>query len=236
MNPVVSIALLSLTSVLPAWAEGFAPPQAYPTERYEAVWQKNPFTLKTAPPAVVTESFAKDLALGGISKDEEGTRVVLVNVKTHDRKKYYDQKEGHEGIRVAEVHLGESHRDSFVRVEKGSESATLRYDEALLKQLASLAGTPKIQGQPHPGATPPPGGAPLTAPSGTPMPVPAVAPNPNTTSSAAPPKAAPIVQPRQQVQPAVAQNNAAGAPAASAPQRRRLATLPNPGSPPPARQ
>ena len=34
--------LMSLRQV--ATAQGFAPPQAYPIDRYEQGWQKNPFT------------------------------------------------------------------------------------------------------------------------------------------------------------------------------------------------
>lgn len=38
----------------------FQPPKAYPAARYEAGWNMNPFTLKTAPVALAKASFAED--------------------------------------------------------------------------------------------------------------------------------------------------------------------------------
>jgi hypothetical protein len=134
--------LLFLGSAGMAFAEDFVPPQAYPLDRYESGWQKNPFTLKTAPPTMQQESFAKDLVLGSVSQIGNSTSVTVVNVKTRDRIHLRDTEPSSAGIKVDSVHLAEKRKDIFVKLAMGNATAVVRYDDAALKTWAA-AGDPK---------------------------------------------------------------------------------------------
>ena len=57
-------------------------PQAFPRDRYEASWKKNPFLLKVAVIAQVKESWATDYALTSIAKMSGIYRVSIKNKKT----------------------------------------------------------------------------------------------------------------------------------------------------------
>lgn len=158
-------------------AEPWAPPTPFPEQRYENGWRKNPFTLKTAPVAIQRESFAKNLALGSMYDDADGvTSVVVVNTKTRERSRLRGQEAGTNGMRVEESVIADTRRDSYAVVVMGGEKATLRYDEAFLKQLAagggvSPTGTGAGQRQAAGnGATPTGDGqpAPMTAMNGAP--------------------------------------------------------------------
>lgn len=129
-----------LLAGLPA-AEPWAPPSPFPEQRYENGWRKNPFTLKTAPVAIQRESFAKNLALGSMYDDVDGvTSVVVVNTKTRERSRLRGQEPGANGMRVEESVIADTRRDSYAVVTMGGEKATLRYDEAFLKQMAAGGG------------------------------------------------------------------------------------------------
>ncbi|WP_038159691.1 hypothetical protein [Verrucomicrobium sp. BvORR106] len=122
-------------------SEPWAPPSPFPEQRYENGWRKNPFTLKTAPVAIQRESFAKNLALGSMYDDVDGvTSVVIVNTKTRERSRLRGQEPGDNGMRVEESVIADTRRDSYAVVTMGGEKATLRYDEAFLKQMAAGGG------------------------------------------------------------------------------------------------
>lgn len=134
----------------------FTPPKAYPVDRYEAGWGKNPFTLKTAPVVVGNVSFAKDLAIAGISGDTANPTVTIVNVKTHERFRLKHGQPADNGMRLSQVKRAGSRKDSVVEVMLGSETSELHYDSSYLKQVASTAavrtpqGTPQARQQPVP--------------------------------------------------------------------------------------
>lgn len=119
----------------------FIPPKPYPVERYETGWNTNPFTLKTAAPAVQKESFAKDLALANMSEINGEQIVVLMNAKTRERIRLTSANRDPNGINIKSVHIANSLKDSYAEVEKGGEVAVLKYDESLQKQLVAQAQT-----------------------------------------------------------------------------------------------
>jgi hypothetical protein len=148
MKSLLSTSFLLMTLFCSAGAEDFAPPKAYPVERYVEGWMKNPFTLKTAPVAVQRESFAKDLVLGSITKIGDAAKVVVINTKTHVRTPLSDGEDSASGMRIKSVHLEDSRKDTFVEIEAGAESAVLRYDEGVLKAQASHQNQPGNSNQP----------------------------------------------------------------------------------------
>lgn len=129
--------------------ENFTPPKAYPVTRYEAGWSKNPFTLKTAPAVVASVSFAKDLAIAGISGDTGNPTVTIVNTKTHERFRLKLGQPGDNGMVLRDVKRAATRKDSFAEVVLGGETSKLTYDNSYLTQVAS---TSAARGAPAPGA------------------------------------------------------------------------------------
>lgn len=172
------ILLVFCTGVATLVAEEFHPPAAYPVDRYEPMWNKNPFTLKTAPVALQKESFARDLALAGITKIGEDTTVLLVNTKTREYLRLKNLDAHTSGMKVKSVNMRDTRSDSSVEVVMGAESSVLKYDDGFLKQMAAQVpvhaavannnGAPPVTGVP--GSNMPPlvavGGAPPPPPGG----------------------------------------------------------------------
>ena len=127
--------------------ETFVPPEAYPVDRYESGWMKNPFTLKTAPVAIAKDSFAKDLVLGSMYQVDSDITVIVVNTKTRERTSLKNQQPASNGMRVKEAALKDTKKESYVIVESAGEEATLHYDDAFLKQMVasnSAATNPSV--------------------------------------------------------------------------------------------
>lgn len=150
----LTVVLLSTGPVAPA-AEEFRSPEAYPVDRYVPLWNMNPFTLKTAPAAIQRESFAKDLALAGITRIGDVTTVLLVNTKTREYLRLKNEEMHASGMKVKTVNMKDVRSDSSVEVIMGTETTVLKYDDGFLKQMAAQVPTPNAvasnnAGQPQP--------------------------------------------------------------------------------------
>lgn len=135
-----------------SWAEDsavFTPPKAYLVDRYEAGWNKNPFTLKTAPAAVEKVSFAKDFAIGAYYGDSENPTVIIVNTKTHDRFKLKNGEPAANGMLLKSVNFGSTRNKTTAQVRLGAETSELHFDDNYMKQVASAQPTraPALQQQ-----------------------------------------------------------------------------------------
>ena len=115
----------------------FTPPQAYPVARYEAGWNKNPFTLKTVTPVSAQGSFAKDLAIGAYYGAADNPTVVVVNTKTNERMLLRKDKPGTGGMSLKSVHLSASRSECQAEIMLGAEAAVITYDANYLGQLAA---------------------------------------------------------------------------------------------------
>ena len=160
--------------------ETFTPPKAYPVARYEAGWGKNPFTLKTAPAVVASVSFAKDLAIAGISGDTGNPTVTIVNTKTHERFRLKLGQPADNGMLLRDVKRAASRKDSFAEVVLGGETSKLTYDSSYLTQVASTSAARA----PAPGAPNAPNVRLPIQPNARAVPAPATAPRPPQTQQA----------------------------------------------------
>jgi len=200
--------------------ESFVPPQAYPPSRYEGGWEKNPFTLKTAPVAVQKESFAKDWTLGSIGGRVSSPTVTVVNRQTHERVSLRGEKLATNGMKLKAVHQQPSAKDSNVEVELSGDVATLGYDETFLKTLRASAGTSASAGGPGMSPNAPgaagmnPGAMPAAHPPGSMMPI-------SSPANGAPPLPRPMV-------PGTAQPNSGNPASTPGVIRRRYMTGPIP--------
>lgn len=115
----------------------FTPPQAYPASRYEAGWNKNPFTLKTVMPLAVQDSFARDLAIGAHYGAVDNPTVVIVNTKTNERTLLRKDRPAQNGMHLKSVHVAINRNECQAEIVLGSQAAVLTYDSHYLGQLAS---------------------------------------------------------------------------------------------------
>jgi hypothetical protein len=130
---------LLVTSVCAQEPAAFQAPKAYEVQRYEAGWNKNPFTRKTALVPVTNAAFAQDLAIGSFYGALEDPTIVLVNTKTHERFRLRQGQSTPTGIRLAEVNVGTARKETFVQVSFAGETARLRYNEGYLLQMAAAS-------------------------------------------------------------------------------------------------
>jgi hypothetical protein len=136
-----------------AQTEGEAIPQPYPTDRYEPIWKKSPFTLSSTAPEAVA-GFAENLALAGVVKINGESYVAVINKATQKRE-LISSKPNPQGIFLAKLESGEEMDKVAVTLQKGDEISVMRYDTAFLKAFA-----PKPAG---PGQNPGTGASPATA-------------------------------------------------------------------------
>lgn len=115
----------------------FQPPHAYEVSRYEAGWNKNPFTLKTAPAAILKASFAQDLAIVTHYGAVDDPTIVLANIRTQERISLKKGKPSVSGMKLEAVNIGVNRKETFVQVGLGGETARLRYDEDYLRRMAA---------------------------------------------------------------------------------------------------
>ena len=125
-------------------AESAVIPQAFPKERYEASWKKNPFLLKVAVIAQVKESWATDYALTSIAKMSGTYRVSIKNKKTGESKRLTEGGAADAEFKIVTVNLLPDRKSSSVEIAKGGETATLTYDPT----MTAPQGRGAVPGQP----------------------------------------------------------------------------------------
>ncbi len=131
------VALVVHGGVMLCAQEGFAPPSSYPADRYEAEWDKNPFTLKTAPVALQKASFAQDLAIGSYFGASSDPTVIVVNTKTGERLPLRTGGKAPNGMELKSVSIKPVRKETSAVVALSGETAVLRVDETFIRQNAA---------------------------------------------------------------------------------------------------
>ena len=128
-------------------AMSFQPPVPHDVQRYEAGWNKNPFTLKTVAPVVDQISFALDLTIGTYFGDSKDPTIIIVNTKTNERISLKQGQPAANGMKLSSVKLGSSRKDVVAEVTLGTETATIRYNDSYVKQMAAaeMSKAPQMQ-------------------------------------------------------------------------------------------
>ncbi len=146
------ILMTAWSGVLAQEAANFQPPQPYEVQRYEAGWNKNPFTLQTAPMADGADSFAKDLAVATYFGDSTDPTIVIVNTKTHERTSLQKGRAAGNGWKLGAVRFGTSRKDIAVELIQAHERALLKFDDPYVRALAASSTPASGQANRQPGA------------------------------------------------------------------------------------
>ena len=146
------ILMTALGGVLAQEPAPFQPPQSYDVQRYETDWNKNPFTLKTAPIATGADSFAKDLAVATYFGDIADPTIVIVNTKTHERTSLQKGRTAGNGWKLGVVRFGTARKDIAVELIQAHERALLKFDDPYVRALAASSTPATGQATRQPGA------------------------------------------------------------------------------------
>lgn len=116
----------------------FIAPQSPPVSRYESMWQKNPFTLRTAQVTIQNASFAEHLVIASVYGNLDDPTVVLVNVKTHERIRLKTSQAAMSGMKLERLNGGSGKRDEMLAiVSQGAETSEIRFGTDYIKQVAA---------------------------------------------------------------------------------------------------
>ncbi len=180
-------------------------PKKMPLGRYSGLWMSSPFTSKPPPPQPMVEGNPlEDYALIGVSPIAGGYRVSLINKKNPEERLLVDSDNPGSKFKILNVtRTPGDPLGTVVRLNTGSVTGTVTYDEKLL----TLAAAPANAGA-HPPGQPPmpgqvPGGQPQPANIQQRQPRPRVVPPPAPVPGAPQPQQIPQVQQGQPAQ----QNN-----------------------------
>jgi hypothetical protein len=147
---IILLLLMAVRAYAQQEAVIFQPPVPHDVQRYEAGWNKNPFTLKTVAPVVEQVSFAADLTIGTYFGDSADPTIIIVNTKTNERISLKQGQPAANGMKLSSVKLGTSRKDVVAQVTLGTETAAIRYNDSYVKQMAAaeMSKAPPMQ-QPH---------------------------------------------------------------------------------------
>ena len=202
MNTLLSLLAAGLfLSTHAALAAGVTIPQRQPPESFQKMTEDWPFALAT-PAAVVAEpviGWASNYRVAGIGKNyQDGKEEVFVAIKSNDARESFSlfgtqPNHDHEDIAVVTIEWNDKVLESRVTLKKGSEFATIGFDQAGAQAAAAQNALNAQQMQLRPGNPNVPGGLrqPPIRPLGTPG-APGVAVPRPTMLPQQPPQAVPL--------------------------------------------
>jgi hypothetical protein len=121
-------------------------PQPYTFARYQAMMDRSPFAVATAVAAPsATPNFAKDLYVANAAHSKEGDFVTVASSADKNFKKYLSTNQAEDGYAITNIEWSDKVGATKVTIAKDGQSATLTFNEALLKQPTSTGAPPQQQ-------------------------------------------------------------------------------------------
>ena len=124
-------------------------PKAPAFARYEAMMNRSPFAVASAPVALpaATPNFAKDLYIANAARTPDGDLVTIASTTDKNFKKYLSTKTTIEGYSVPSVEWSDRVGATRVTISRDGQFATLTFNQALLAQSAPNTPQSALQGQ-----------------------------------------------------------------------------------------
>jgi hypothetical protein len=124
-------------------------PKPYNFARYQGMTDRSPFAVATSLAPAETPNFAKDLYVANAAHNgKEGDLVTIASSTDRNFKKYLATGAPVDGFGIANIEWSEKVGATKVTITKDGQSATLIFNEALLKQPA--AGGQNVPAPPVP--------------------------------------------------------------------------------------
>src|SRR3954471_7643071 len=125
-------------------------PKPFTFARYQAMLDRSPFAVATAVAAPsATPNFAKDLYVANAAHSKEGDFVTIASSADKNFKKYLTTTAPEDGYSITNIDWSEKVGATKVTIAKDGQTATLTFNEALIKQTSVPAQQPNmVQAQP----------------------------------------------------------------------------------------
>jgi hypothetical protein len=123
-------------------------PKPFSIARYQAMMDRSPFAVATAVAApAATPNFAKDLYIANAAHSKEGDLVTVASSTDKNFKKYLSTTAPVDGYSIVSIEWSDKVGATKVTIAKDDQSATLSFNEALLKGPAGPGGSNPVQAQ-----------------------------------------------------------------------------------------
>jgi hypothetical protein len=109
-------------------------PKAFAFARYQGMMDRSPFAVATAVTPVAAPSFAKDLYVANAARTKEGAMVTIASNTDKNWKRYLTTEAPVDGIAVTGVEWSDKVGATKVTISKDGQTATIGFNEALLRQ------------------------------------------------------------------------------------------------------
>jgi len=170
VNPVKAgtfLALSLLVGPMPGQSENEVP-SGFKPDRYQKVWEHNPFTLVTPAVVQVQPSLFDKLVLLSWLNDDGKDVVFVQNTETNAVQKVTRESNA-DNLKLVEVHVDPDPRKAEVILSHGTERGIIKFRAENPPALAQAPGSTAPGGMRNPGSVP--GGQPVPGTRGqTPMP------------------------------------------------------------------
>jgi hypothetical protein len=126
-------------------------PKAFTFARYQAMLDRSPFAVATAVAApAATPNFAKDLYVANAAHSKDGDLVTIASSADKNFKKYLTTNAPEDGYTITNIEWSDKVGATKVTIAKDGQTATLSFNEALLKQtIAGQAPQAQVQQPPQ---------------------------------------------------------------------------------------
>jgi hypothetical protein len=140
----LAVALLASVSLQMLLADDV--PKAYTFARYQGMMDRSPFAVATAVAApAATPNFAKDLYVANAAHSKDGDFVTVASSADKSFKKYLTTTKPEDGYAITNIEWSEKMGATKVTISKDGQTATLAFNEALLKTTAPAGQMPPQQ-------------------------------------------------------------------------------------------
>jgi hypothetical protein len=120
-------------------------PKQFTFARYQAMLDRSPFAVATAVAApAATPNFAKDLYIANAAHSKDGDFVTVASSADKNFKKYLTTNAPEDGYSISNIEWSEKVGATKVTIAKDGQSATLTFNEALLKQSVATNQPPQV--------------------------------------------------------------------------------------------
>ena len=147
----------ALLAIIPVrWLIADDVPKPFTFARYQAMMDRSPFAVATAVAApAATPNFAKDLYVANAAHSKDGDFVTVASSADKNFKKYLSTNAPEDGYSITNIEWSDKLGATKVTIAKDGQTATLAFNEALLKQPAGTAPQMQQQTVPQPIVPPP---------------------------------------------------------------------------------
>jgi len=138
MKPALIITLMMLASSVPAQADDGLPKRS-DFNRYQAMLNRSPFAVASAPAVGAGPDFAKDLYVANAARSPDGDLVTIASASDKNFKKYLTTKMPIDGYAIANIEWSDRVGATKVTITKDGKYASLTFNQALLSQPSQNA-------------------------------------------------------------------------------------------------